>query len=412
MAGRKSASKIVEIPYRSVIPREKLLEVALQGCDWLTDVGQVTEKDNPDFGAIRGEYNTKVREWSFYGPFWHTGQAVRALLMAFKMAGNGKYLKHAIWGGEYMIRPQVLDEKDTDYYGCITSSGNMASQLEGLRVLHDLYLVTGEKQWRERFKLAVDWVIKTTYLKGEGLFLNEVNIHYPKKYELGKRERARPLNDDATLYAAYQEFKESNYLKTFLEVADRLLQDEDPPGNWIKYYPCDPNAFGGLGHIHPRHAWWWGYPMLSAYDATGGKKYLECGIRSGDWYIQNSTLDGAIYYHTTRNSKHLSFDFCTSAVGCAIIMWIDLWKKLKDEKYREAIGRGLGFLLGAQLGQDVEDRNLRGVFFERLNPTDGTEEPGFHVRDIATIFAAQAILKLLEASEDKEFYYFGYPRKF
>jgi len=152
--------------------------------------------------------------------------------------------------------------------------------------------------------------------------------------------------------------------------------------------------------------------MLSAYDASRDRRYLECTIRSGDWYIQNSTLDGAIYYHTTRNGKHLSFDFCTSAVGCAVIMWTDLWIRLKEERYLEAVEKGLGFLLGAQLGPDMEDRNLRGVFFERLNPTDGTETPGFHVRDIATIFAVQAILKLLESSKDREFYYFGYPRKF
>lgn len=405
---KEPPSKIVETPSRKVITGENLLEAALRGCDWLTDVAQVMEKENPNFGAIRGEYNTKVRKWSFYGPFWHTGQAVRALLMAFKLTGNDKYLKHAILGGEYLIRCQVLNERDKRYHGFIlgnVKNANTASQLEGLRALHDLYLVTGEEKWRERFKLAVDWIIRNLYLEGEGLFINNF---YPDKYEFGSRDRARPLNDDATLYVAYQEFKEPVYLKVFLEVADRLLKDEDPPGNWIKYYPCNPNAFGGLGHIHPRHAYWWGYPMLSAYDATGDQKYLECAIRSGDWYIQNSTLDGAIYYHTTRNGKHLSFDFCTSAVGCAIIMWIDLWKRLKEKKYLRAIERGLGFLLGAQFSQDVEDRNLRGAFFERLNHTDGSEKPGFHLRDIATIFAVQAILKLLQSSKDKKFFYFGY----
>jgi len=408
---RKELAKIVETPARSVIPREDLLEAALQGCNWLTDVGQVIEKDNPNFGAIRGEYDTKIREWSFYGPFWHTGNAVRALLTAFKMSGNRKYLKHAIWGGEYMIRNQVLDKKHMHFYGCIIDHGNIASQLEGLRVLHDLYLVTGEKQWRERFRLAVDWVIKATYLKGEGLFINSFKANYPERYELDKKERARPLNDDATLYAAYQEFKEPIYLETFLEVADRLLRDEDPPGNWIEYYPCNPNSFGGLGHIHPRHTWWWGYPMLSAYDATGDRKYLECGIRSGDWYILNSTLDGAVYYHTTRNGKHLSFDFCTSAVGCAVIIWIDLWERLGEEKYLDAIERGLGFLLGAQFSRDAEDRNLRGAFFERLNPMDNTGNPGFHIRDIATIYGVQAMLRLLGALDNREFSYFGYPRR-
>jgi rhamnogalacturonyl hydrolase YesR len=394
---------------RIKIDRKDLLARASRGCDWLTDVSQIMDKISPDYGAIRGEYDTKTRQWSFYGPFWHTGQAVRVLLLAYKMTGNEKYLKHAVLGGEYLIRRQVMDKNDKRLYGFIhgrtPEDASTASQLEGFMALHDLYKVTKDPKWLERFHLAVDWVAKNVYQKGQGLFYNTYSAAEDK---LAPIEQSRPHTDDAVLWTAYQEFKDPLYLQIFREVSDRLLKDEDPPGNWIKYKPCNPGAFEGRGDIHPRHAWWWGYPMLDAFDAFGEKKYLDAAVRAAQWYIDNDNLDGGYYYHITKTgSKHLSFDFCTSAVGCAVIMWTDLWKRTGDEKYLRSIETSLGFLLRAQFNQDVEDQNIKGAFFEGYLPPDGTLCPGFYIRDIATIFAARSMFEVLKTFNG-DIYYLQY----
>lgn len=406
----RRASAQSEKPIRRLITRDKLLQRALYGCDWITDIAQVLDTSLPYHGVIKGEYDTRTKEWKFYGPFWHTGQAVRFLLKAYKMTGNEKYLQHAVLGGEYMIRDQTMDKKDKKFYGFIhgreAERANTASQLEGFCALYDLYNITKDSKWLERFHLAIDWVAKNVYIKGEGLFYNGYS---PIKEKLEPIGTSRPTNDDAMFYFAYKEFKDPLYLEIFREVSDRLLRDEDPPGNWIKYPPCNPHSFDGRGSIHTRHAWWWGYPMLQAYDIFKDRKYLESAIRAGDWYINNSNIDGGYYYHTTpEGHHHLSFDFSTSAVGCAVIMWCDLWKRLRHEKYIAAIERALGFLLKAQFNQDVKDANVRGAFFESYLPPDGTLEPGFYLRDISTVFSARAMIEMLETFEDQDFDYLEY----
>jgi uncharacterized protein YyaL (SSP411 family) len=145
--------------------------------------------------------------------------------------------------------------------------------------------------------------------------------------------------------------------------------------------------------------------MLTAYDITGQEKYLGAAVRAAQWYIENNNLDGGYYYNITKTGgKHLSFDFCTSAVGCAVIMWTDLYKRTGDEKYRSEIETSLGFLLRAQFSQDVEDPNIKGAFFEGYLPPDGTLCPGFYFRDIATVFATRAMLETLRTFGDDTYY--------
>ncbi|MFB3825603.1 MAG: hypothetical protein ACE15B_02495 [Bryobacteraceae bacterium] len=390
------------------LPRQALLARALQGCDWLAGPAQVLEKADPYYGAIRSEYLPASGHWRFYQPdfqepFWHTGQAVRALVLAHELSRNTKYLDAAVRGGQYMIHGQVLDRGDARHYGFLferTAKGaSTASQLEGLCALLDLYRATGDRKWRERFKLGLDWIVKNLYRDGEGRFTNN---YLPAARQFAPPERSRPLIDDATLYLAWLEFKEPAYLRMFGEIAGRLLRDEDPPGNWIRYQPCRTDAFGGQGQIHPRQAWWWGYPMLAAYDAFQDEKYLKAAARTADWYIENSSLDGACYYHNTRNARHLSFDFCVSATGCAGVIYADLWKRTGQAKYRAAIEKTLGFLLRAQFGPSAGDPNLRGAFFEGLQPPDGTGRQQYYIRDISTTFAVRAMLEILRAFPDAQ----------
>ncbi len=396
---------------RKAMTRDELLARALDGCNWLADRCQAPDRKDPNYGAMRSEYIEATRQWRFYQldyqePFWHTGQAVRTLLVAYNLSRNPKYLEHAVRGGEYLIHAQNLDKADERYYGFIFSKNAKgaatASQLEGFCALLDLFQATGDEKWRERLKLGLDWLLRNLYRKGEGLF---TNTFLPREYGFAPPDRSRPFLDDATLYWAYREFKQPVYLETFREVADRLLRDEDPPGNWINYAPCQPGAFGGLGQIHPRQTWWWGYPMLTAYDAFRDDKYLKAGARATDWYIENSSLDGACYYHNTRNGKHLSFDFCVSAVGCATVMYVDMWKRSRQEKYRAAAERALGFLLKAQFGKDAPDPDMRGAFFEGLHPPDGSGRQRFYLRDISTAFASRAMLEILQGFDGPQLFY-------
>jgi hypothetical protein len=88
-------------------------------------------------------------------------------------------------------------------------------------------------------------------------------------------------------------------------------------------------------------------------------------------------------------------------------MWVDLYNRTHDEKYVKEIETSLGFLLRAQFNRDVQDRNIRGAFFEGYLPPDGTLCPGFYIRDIATIFSTRAMLEVLKTFK-QDIYYIEY----
>ena len=75
---------------------------------------------------------------------------------------------------------------------------------------------------------------------------------------------------------------EAKFERVFLATMERLLADEAPPGNWGAYVPCT----GAHGTLHPRQAYWWGAPMIDAYEHTEDPRFLEAANRSAYWYIE------------------------------------------------------------------------------------------------------------------------------
>lgn len=403
---------------------DKFKDAIIMGAEWLSGRAQIhtqeeklrdlpIESFNKSFeypfrtyvGGMKTEYNSKNRRWRTLGTTWHTGLAIRALLKAYQISQDDGFLKSAVLGGEFIRKNQILDPENKKRHGMILSYEdrvewiNVSAMLECLAELLDLYDLLKEERWLTTVKLAVDWVYKNAYLK-EGLVLDAC---YPEtgKFEYadpwgGRRGYARPLIEDAVFYLAYQRFEDKRYLEAFKSIADRLLEDEFPPGNWMTYIPCSTR---GRGHFHPRQAWWWGYALLQAYDAFKDERYLETAVRAADWYLNHQNLDGGFYYHTSLDGSHRSFDFCTSASACAVIFWLDLWERLRLKKYLKASKLSLNFVLNAQFRGEVSDPNLKGAFFENLDTPDGTDMLRVNLRDISTSLAIQALHK---ASSIKE----------
>src|SRR5215471_18163685 len=78
------------------------------GCGWLTDVAQMkadklngTETNTHQLmhkhwrGALRGDYRAAERKWDFSCPMCHTGQALKALVMASRVLEDEQYLAAA-----------------------------------------------------------------------------------------------------------------------------------------------------------------------------------------------------------------------------------------------------------------------------------------------------------------------------
>ncbi len=393
------------------IDLDRLRESVELGCSWLIDIAQVkTDRltiENDTFnhqhkrwrGAIRGEYRVAEGKWDFFCPIWHTGQAVKALTMAYKVLGEKRLLEAANLGAEFILNERVTDPDDPDYglifaFESIGNGVNTSAILECLDGLIHLSEVTGKEKLWEAVIDALNWVADKTYIEGEGLF-RDLYIPEERKFKFPHwkpkmQTPGRPLLDDGVFYKGYRKTGEKRFLRIFLEVADRLLRDEEPPGNWIRYPPCNYET----GSIHPRHAYWWGYPMIMAYEETGERKYLECAVRAADWYVKAQRRDGGLFRATFSDFNTLSFGHATSGIACATILWWDLTRILDDKRYLEPIRKAMNFCMMMQI-RNPQDPNLRGVILEKVLPPDGTDRSPYHIRDLGTIFFIQAASKIL-----------------
>jgi len=225
---------------------------------------------------------------------------------------------------------------------------------------------------------------------------------------------ARPLIDDACFYEAYARSGEAGFERAFRTLADRLVEDEAPPGHWAAYPPSDRRT----GLLATRQAFWWGRPMLVAGNAFEDDRYYGAATRTAQWFMEYQNLDGGFYSQNWTSGYHNSFDLSASAAACACLVWFDLYDHTRDDTYLEAARDSLRFLLRMQFADAAEDVNLRGAFIESLDAPappleaepeppaekaagaepffDGTERLSVHVADVATTFAVQALARAVE----------------
>jgi rhamnogalacturonyl hydrolase YesR len=390
-----------------------LNERLLLACRWLTDVAQVKNEElyptetrvhhhKTWSGAMRGEYRVSNREWGFFCPVWHTGQAVKALVMASEFVGDFA-LESARAGGDFILRQVVTEGQDKGLILAYEDDGdqvNTSAILEGLDGLFALSEATGDASYREAALGALDWVARRMYMDGKGWFRDCYNpatgAFPPARYGT----EGRPLMDDAVFLTGYRLTGDERFKKIAIETAERLLKDEEPAGNWIGYAPCNREC----GNIHPRHAFWWGYPLLAVYRETGDERFREAFLRSVEWYRRAMRRDGGIFRGTYSDFSTDSFGHATSGVGCAVMMFLDAAALTDSPELLPSAELGLQYCMNLQFTCPA-DPWLKGVILEKiLPPHDGWQRKGgdespYHIRDLGTTFFVQAAARYLSASK-------------
>ena len=385
---------------------EALKKSILAACKWLTDVAQIKEQNLPSEqnprgieypnwqGAIRGEYTAATRAWDTFCPMWHTGQAVKALVMAWEQFKDAELLEAAELAGKFLMNNQVDDPGDKDYgllvcYEGTPGESNSSAVLESLDGIFHLYEATGNEDYKHCAIKALNWLKNNAYKDKLGHFRD---FYYPARREWDVYddpevdwEKGRPLLDDAIFLKAWKYNGDDSFKNIALETAEALLTNEYPAGNWINYAPC----VASKQSIHPRHAYWWGLPMLEVYKETGDERFFECFKRSVEWYKEALRKDGGFIRSTYVDFKTSSFNHATSGSACAVISFIEYYRQTKDESILEYIEMGLGYCMKMQL-LDTKDPNLSGVILEKVLPPNGTDQSPYHIRDLGTIFYIQA----------------------
>src|SRR5262249_55346184 len=116
--------------------------------------------------------------------------------------------------------------------------------------------------------------------------------------------------------------------------------------------------------------------------------------RSAQWYVQATRHDGGLFRDTGPDFRTPSFGHATSGAAGAIILWAELIREFGDQQWVEPLRRSLDFCRSVQF-TDAKDLNLQGAILEKILPPDGTDAPGWYLRDLGTFFYVQAACLVL-----------------
>lgn len=394
---------------------ERLKKSTAEACRWIIDIAKIKDPElflgenargylYTDWrGGIRGEYRADLREWGFFCPYWHSSQAAKALVMAGEVIENSDYLQSAREIGDFLLRQRISDPSDQDYglplaYEDMPDTVNVSAILEGTEGLFMLSDATGDPCYEQAAIDGLRWVIANSYEQGRGVFRD---CYHPVKREFiflndylnynFVNERSRPLLDDAVFLKAYHRTGDETFLRVFMETAEHLLAVENPSGNWITYGPCCES----LGTIHPRHAFWWGAPMIDAWQQTGETRFRSVAVRAAEWYAKALRRDGGCFRDTDLHFNTTSFGHATSGSACAAYLFLRIAQECGDDSFLPLAHKALEFCMSVQFIAP-SDPNLKGAILEKINPPQGSDASPYYLRDLGTIFFVQAAALLLK----------------
>src|SRR5689334_15320386 len=182
------------------------------GCSWLTDIAQVkAEKLNGSEnnshqlphkhwrGAIRTDYRAAERRWDFAGPMWHTGQAIKALVMASRVLEDDQYLGPARVSAEFIGAERNTDRRSR-HFGLLYAYENKGEEvstaglLETVDGLFALAEATNERKYSDWALDAVFWAARNAYI-ADGLFRDEFDVRTAQFVAppWGREKPGRPL---------------------------------------------------------------------------------------------------------------------------------------------------------------------------------------------------------------------------
>ncbi|MBP2831451.1 hypothetical protein J8281_04550 [Aquimarina sp. U1-2] len=352
-----------------------------------------------DKGMAKGNYHIITGEWKEYEPAWHTGQAIYGLLNAYKVTDNKKALEEAVRAGDWWISLQFpkghklagyLNAKHGNKLGDLINTTTIADGTPGLFNLSD---VTGNKKYADAATNAGAWILDNLYIPDERLSYNIVasdtgeiwKDKSPHEQHQGLtfsiKHVARPNAEGYLWKDVYLHTGEERFKNAFLEICNKLVDDQSDNGWWIEYEPNDPKT----GKIHGRFNTWNAEALLEAYTLTNEQKFLNAAIKTAQALAKIQDRTGVIWYSSYLDGNHDRRSPCGSAASFAGILWLQLYE-LGITDFEENIKRALDFTLKNQFSKDHEDPNLAGAYYEIRQKAKKDGQFELYYRDIATSF--------------------------
>jgi len=324
-------------------------------------------------GKSRCDYIMLEGKWYDYEPPWHTGQIINALVEAYKITKDKKYLKYAKKAGDWWCNMLIKDNsKLNGMVKAIHGDGInyivFATISDGTPGLFNLYNATGIKKYADVPTSAGKWMLANMYVPEQKIFYDAVDPvsgevmkknspFWPEKTEQTLFDVARPNNEGSLFKDMYLYTKNEEYKKVFIDLCENLVEKQDQYGLWMDFMPNDKVE----GTFHPRFNLWYAESLLEGYDLTGNKKYLEAAKKTMLTYKKAQKKDGTIFYVNYVDGKSNENSITGSAVALSGSLWIRLIKAGVGDEFKANVEKTAQWILKNRFSTNHPDKNLRGA---------------------------------------------------
>ncbi len=362
------------IAARAQIKKEEVMQAVDQTARYISEV-LLDEQ-----GKSRCDYNLTEGTWYEYEVPWHTGQAIYALLAAYKETNNPKYLESAIRGGDYWASLEIKDHPVLK--GMVAAVHGdaigedfivFATVSDGTPGIYELSRVTKNPRYAQVATSAAYWMMKNMYYPEKGVCYDNVDAktgevlkeYSPFWAQKDKKEQklfdvSRPNTEGWLFKDAYEFSGDAKFREAYLNLCNSLIEIQGPEGVWMSFMPnfIEDQSF------HPRFSLWYAESLIHAYKLTNDRKYLDAASRTAEVFARAQQKDGTIFYNNYLNGREPDKGSVTgSAVALAGIVWIEL-SNYGYKQFDENIEKSIGWLLKNRYADDHPDPNLRGAVLE------------------------------------------------
>ncbi|GAA4432026.1 hypothetical protein GCM10023091_03530 [Ravibacter arvi] len=356
------------------VKKEEVVQAVNQTARYISEVLLDEE------GKSRCDYNLTEGKWYEYEVPWHTGQAVYALLAAYKLTGNNSYLEAAKRGGNYWASLEIKDHPVlkgmvSAIHGDVLGEDFIvfATVSDGTPGIYELSRVTGDPRYARVATSAAYWMMKHMYYPEKGVCYDNVDSktgevlkeYSPFWKQKDKKDQklfdvSRPNTEGWLFKDAFEFSGDKKFREAYINLCNSLLELQGPEGVWMSFMP----NFVEEQSFHPRFSLWYAESLIHAFRLTGDRKYLEGAKRTAEVFARAQQKDGTIYYNNYLNGREPDKGSATgSAVSLAGIVWI----ALSEQGYHQFdanIEKSVAWLLQNRYAEDHPDPNLRGAVLE------------------------------------------------
>lgn len=383
---------------------------AISSCsDYMADV--LLDKD----GKSRCDYQMLTGTWNDYEPPWHTGQIIYALVEAYQITGDKKFLDAARRAGDWWVgmeikgppNPPALNGMVRAIHGDGLDYIVFATVTDGTAGLFRLQKATGERRYGDVPAAAGKWMLDHMYNPEYRVFydcvdprtgkvMTEWSPFWQDKKQQSIFDVSRPNNEGSLFKDMYEYTHEERYRAMFIELCESLIHYQDRYGLWMQFVPNNAQD----SSFHPRFNLWYAESLLEGYELTKDRRYLEGALRTARMYAQFMQKDGTFYYTNYLNGSSNKNSICGSATSFCGILWLRLMQYGVGDEFKPYIERAIHWVLNNRYATNHPDPNLAGGVLETRVRTKGS---GVWLvnRDIATSFGVRFLCDYYRTIADK-----------